>query len=82
MYCFIKNAFLVGIFILFLYIFDLAWVLLPNFSSGITLIVTIGLLFFAFKLATVVTNFLFTTFFARYAGCSITPQPSKEDHLP
>ncbi|HLR11235.1 MAG TPA: hypothetical protein VK120_07590 [Sporosarcina sp.] len=79
-HCFSKSAFLIGVFIFNLYIFDIAWVLLPDLAAMPTLLLTIGIVWIAFKLATISTNFLFQRFFSRHMTCSISSLDTRKHH--
>lgn len=57
--CFSKSLLTIVLVVVYLFIFDFVWLLLPDTSSTILLIGTLVILFTSFKLATMTADKIF-----------------------
>lgn len=57
--CFKSSLLTMSLFIVYLFLFDFVWLLLPNLSSSIVLIGTIAMLIISFKLAMMTSDKFF-----------------------
>lgn len=64
--CFNSSLFTFAVFLVYLFILDFIWMLIPELPSLIMVMGTIAILIISFKLAMVTS----TKFFQRTGGCS------------